>query len=130
MPVIMPPYMKRYSWRIGLFMAGYMAVLSGGLILRNSGASTSVRVMFALASAAMICGVFWAIFGLLVECDDEYQRMLWVKQVVLATVATLAIATCWQFLSVFEVVQDGPKWFGVMWLAMFGVATPVVRWRA
>ncbi|MEN7538325.1 hypothetical protein [Aurantiacibacter flavus] len=122
-----PTYMKRYLSRIILFMSGYCVVLVGGIVLRDGGAGPEVRVAMALLSAGMICGVFWTIFRLLAECDDEYQRMLWVKQVLLATAATLAISTCWQFLAVFEVLAEGPRWFGVMWLAMFGFASPVVR---
>lgn len=126
----MPAYMKRYSVRISLFMTGYLVVLSLGLMLRDDGAGPAVRIALALASAGMICGVFWAIFRLLAECEDEYQRMLLVKQVLLATAAALAIATCWQFLAVFEVLAEGPQWFGVIWLAMFGFAAPIVRWKA
>ena len=123
-------YMKRYIRRIALLMTGYIAVLSGSILLRESGAGLGMRVVFALASAGMICGVFWTIFRLLTDCDDEYQRMLWIKQVLLATAATLAVSNCWQFLAVFEVLHEGPRWFAVMWLAMFGLAAPVARWRA
>jgi hypothetical protein len=48
----------------------------------------------------------------------------------LATAATLAITTCWQFLAVYDVLAEGPQWIGVIWLAMFGLAAPIVRWRA
>jgi hypothetical protein len=38
--------------------------------------------------------------------------------------------TFWQFLEVYDVLAEGPKWTGVIWLAMFGFAAPIVRWRA
>lgn len=126
----LPQYMKRYFFRLAVFMTGYVFILVGGLMAVTAGVPVGVRIFLAFTTAAMICGLFWTIFRLLVECDDEYQRLLLVKQVLLATGATLAITTCWQFLEVYDVVADGPQWIGVIWFAMFGLATPVVRWRA
>lgn len=126
-----PHYMRRYFWRIGLCMSAYMAILITGLMLaRDDALPLGAAIALAFATAAPICGVFWAIFRVLVECDDEYQRLLFVKQILLATAATLAICTVWQFLVVYDALAHGPKWFGVLWLAMFGLAAPVVRWRA
>ena len=125
-----PIYMKRYFRRLALFMTAYAFALIAGLFLTRAGAPFPMRVFLALLNAAMILGVFWAIFRLLAECDDEYQRLLLVKQTLLATAATLAITTCWQFLAVYEVIAEGPAWVGVIWLAAFGLAAPVVRWRA
>lgn len=126
----MPNYMRRYTYRLLGFMSGYMGALVVGLISVRHGASMPLRVSFALVTAMMICGVFWAIFRLLAECDDEYQRLLLVKQVLFATAGTLAIVTFWQFLAVFDVIREGPEWVGALWLAMFGLAAPVARWRA
>jgi hypothetical protein len=81
-------------------------------------------------SAFPIIGVFWTIFRLLVEADDEYQRLLFAKQALLATALTLSMVTVWQFLQVFDVVETGPQWMAVIWFAMLGVAGPIVRWRA
>jgi hypothetical protein len=126
----LPAYMKRYFFRLACFMTAYAAVLIGGLMASAAGVPVGVRVFLAFATAAMICGMFWAIFRLLAECDDEYQRLLLTKQVLLGTAATLVVATCWQFLQVYDVLTEGPQWIGVIWFAMFGLAAPVVRWRA
>lgn len=125
-----PLYMRRYFFRLAGFMTAYAFVLIGGLMLATAGVGIGIRVFLAFTTAAMILGVFWAIFRLLAECDDEYQRLLLVKQVLLATAATLAITTCWEFLRVYDVLVEGPQWTGVIWLAMFGLAAPVVRWRS
>lgn len=126
----MPAYMRRYTCRLAGFMTGYTGALVGGLMAVRGGAPVELRIALALTTAAMICGVFWAIFRLLAECDDEYQRLLLVKQVLLATALMLGLTTFWQFLEVFDVLAAGPKWIGVLWLAMFGLASPIVRWRA
>jgi fucose 4-O-acetylase-like acetyltransferase len=122
--------MKRYYFRLAVCLTGYAATLVGGLLVAMAGAPVSVRIFLALLTASMVCGLFWAIFRLLAECDDEYQRLLLVRQTLLATAATLAITTCWQFLAVYDVLAEGPQWIGVIWLAMFGLAAPIVRWRA
>jgi len=125
-----PTYMKRYFVRLTISMTGYMVALVGGLTLVKLGMPYSIRILMAFATAAMICGVFWTIYRLLMECDDEYQRLLLVKTTLVATGATLGITTFWQFLAVYDVLAEGPNWFGVIWLAMWGLATPIVRWRA
>ena len=126
----MPVYMKRYMMRLGGFMLAYMLILIAGLTLAKSGVSREAGIALALLTAAPICGVFWTIFRLLSECDDEYQRMLFVRQTLLATAITLVTTTAWQFLAVYDVVKEGPQWIGVMWLAALGFAGPLVRWRA
>ncbi|MEE4201554.1 hypothetical protein [Erythrobacter sp.] len=124
----MPKYMRAYTIRIVAFITAYMIVLFAGLTYaRASDPAPIALVILALATALPIVGMF---FRLLVECDDEYQRQLFVKQVLLATGAMLAIVTVWQFLEVYDVVPAGPQWIGVLWLAMLGLAAPIVRWRA
>ncbi len=128
----MPAYMRRYTARLLLFMGAYVAALTGSLIFAKNGGDHAQGTLIALAliSAFPIIGVFWAIFRLLVEADDEYQRLLLVKQTLLATALTLAIVTVWQFLQVFDVLETGPQWVGAIWFAMWGLAAPAVRWRA
>ncbi|WP_126174199.1 hypothetical protein [Altericroceibacterium xinjiangense] len=125
-----PAYMKRYVIRIATFMLLYIAILVGGLTIARTGLPQWAGLLLALATAAPICGVFWTIFKLIGECDDEYQRLLFTNQTLLATAATLVIATVWQFLTVYDVIEQGPQWIGVVWLAFFGVSGAIVRLRA
>lgn len=126
-----PQYMKNYTKRLILFMLAYMFVLFGGLTYARQGDPSQIAlILLAIMTALPICGVFWTIYRLLVECDDEYQRFLFIKQTLLATGATLSIATIWQFLNVYDVVATGPQWIGVIWFAMLGIAAPIIRWRA
>lgn len=127
-----PPYMKRYSIRLAVFLSLYTAILFGGLSWMNSDnpPGDPMPIVLALLTALPILGVFWTIFRLLVEMDDEYQRLLMTKQIVVATAITLAICTVWQFLNVYDVLLQGPQWIGVIWLAMFGIAGGLVRWKA
>ena len=122
--------MRRYTVRVLLFMASYMLILTSGLTFARGGTKHSQATLIGLAliSALPIIGVFWAIFRLLVEIDDEYQRLLFAKQTLLATAFTLV--TVWQFLAVYDVVASGPEWMGAIWFAMLGVAGPFARWKA
>lgn len=126
------PYMRRYTIRILLFVSSYVVILTSSLAFARSGSEHSQATLIGLAliTAFPIIGMFWAIFRLLVETDDEYQRLLFAKQTLLATAATLAIVTVWQFLQVYDVVATGPQWMGVIWFAMLGLAAPIVRWKA
>lgn len=126
------PYMRRYTIRIVLFVSSYVIILTSSLAFARGGSEHSQATLIGLAliTAFPIIGMFWAIFRLLVETDDEYQRLLFTKQTLLATAATLVIVTVWQFLQVYDVVTTGPQWMGVIWLAMLGLAAPIVRWKA
>jgi hypothetical protein len=128
----LPTYMRRYTIRVLLFMVSYVVILTSSLTFARGGAQHSQATLIGLAliSAFPIIGVFWAIFRLLVEIDDEYQRLLFAKQTLLATAITLVIVTVWQFLAVYEVVATGPEWMGAIWFAMLGVAGPIARWKA
>ena len=128
----LPPYIRRYTIRIIIFMSAYVLILIGGLTFAPGGVEHAQATLIGLSiiSALPIIGVFWAVFRLLVEVDDEYQRLLFAKQTLLATGITLTIVTIWQFLNVYDVVTTGPQWMGVIWLATLGVAAPIVRWKA
>lgn len=126
------PYMRRYTIRIVLFVSSYVIILTSSLAFARGGSEHSQATLIGLAliTAFPIIGMFWALFRLMVETDDEYQRLLFTKQTLLATAATLVIVTVWQFLQVYDVVTTGPQWMGVIWLAMLGLAAPIVRWKA
>jgi hypothetical protein len=126
------PYMRRYTLRIFLFASSYVIILTSSLAFARSESEHSQETLIGLAliTAFPIIGMFWAIFRLLVETDDEYQRLLFAKQTLLATAMTLVIVTVWQFLEVYDVVATGPQWMGVIWFVMLGLAAPIVRWKA
>jgi hypothetical protein len=128
----LPAYIKRYSFRILLFMTAYAVILTSSLVFARSSNDHSqvTLIVLALLTALPIIGVFWAVFRLLIETDDEYQRLLFAKQTLLATAFTLAIVTVWQFLEVYRVITEGPQWMGVIWFMMLGIAGPIARWKA
>ena len=78
--------------------------------------------MIAALPALPIIGIFATIGRYLVEEQDEYVRMLMVRQTLWASGFTLSVATIWGFLDNFELVGhvDG-YWVAVLWFFGLGV---------
>jgi type IV secretory pathway VirB3-like protein len=122
---------RLYTLRLISFMTLYALILVLGLTYKNEITSFGELplLIVAMLTALPICGIFWTIFKLIVDTDDEYQRLLLVKQTLLGTALMLTILTCWQFLKVYGLINQGPEWHGVIWLAAWGLSAPIVRWR-
>ena len=128
-----PPYMRRYTIRMLAFGAAYAVTLVGAImIMKQPWAPTGIPFyLLAVLPALPVIGMIWTIMRLAVENEDEYQRFLFGKQILIATGLTLALATIWGFLEDSDLVEDVAAYHvTVVWLAMFGVAGCVVRWRA
>lgn len=128
-----PSSMRRYTRRVLILMLLYVAFILGTVALFRSESppTGAIAVFLAILPALPIVGVFWAIGRLIVETSDEYQRMLFVKQVLIATGLTLAIATIWGFLENFDQVGHLPGFYvAILWFAMSGVGGAIARWRA
>ncbi|HYJ52718.1 MAG TPA: hypothetical protein VEW04_06065 [Allosphingosinicella sp.] len=129
----MAPYMRRYTFRILGFGLSYVGALIGAIMVMKQPWAPTGPAAWALAvlPALPVVGMIWSIFRLIAETDDEYQRFLFVKQVLIATGLTLAIATIWGFLENFGMVQDVPAYHvTVLWFAMIGVGGSIARFRA
>lgn len=129
----MAPYMRRYTFRIIGFGLAYSAALVGAVSLMKSDHAPTGLLAYPVAAipALFVVGMIWAVFRLLVECDDEYQRFLFAKQTLLATGITLALATVWGFLENFDLAVDVPAYHvTIVWFVMVGVAGWIVRRKA
>lgn len=126
------PPMRRYTIRLILCLVAYgLALVLANFAFPAVRHITPLAWALAILPALPIVGVFIVIGRLIVETDDEYQRMLFVKQTLIATGLTLSIATVWQWLVNFDLATF-PDGYGiaVLWFAMLGVAAIVARWRA
>ena len=129
----MPAYMRRYTFRILGFGLAYAGCLIGAIMaMQQPWAPTGpLAYLLAVLPALPVVGMIWAVFRLIAETDDEYQRFLFVRQILIATGLTLAIATIWGFLENFELVTDLPGYHvTVLWFVMIGIGGCFVRWRA
>ena len=126
------PPMRRYTIRLTLCLVAYgLALVLANMAFPAVRHITPLAWALAILPALPIVGVFIVIGRLIVEPEDEYQRMLFVKQTLIATALTLSVATVWQWLVNFELATF-PEDFGiaVLWFAMLGVAAIIARWRA
>jgi hypothetical protein len=82
--------------------------------------------LVAVLPALPVIGIFVAIGRYLVEEQDEYVRMLMVRQTLWASGFTLSLATIWGFLDNFELVGhvDG-YWVVVVWFVGLGIGAMV-----
>jgi uncharacterized membrane protein len=116
------PAWKRYNWRIVWLSLLYAAFLLPAVYgFKHQLVPHSVAYLVAILPALPIIGFFGAIGRYLVEEQDEYLRMLMVRQTLWASAFTLSIATTWGFLDNFRLVGhvDG-YWIVVVWY--FGLA--------
>ncbi len=105
--------MRRYLIRLAVLMAAYIVILIGAKIaFRHIDQTSPLAYVLALAPAAPLIGVFWAVFRLLVEETDEYMRLLLVRQTLFATAFCLVIMTVWEWLQNFDLVAPGNGGFG------------------
>ena len=112
-------YNRRLIW-LSLFYAAFLllAVYSFKHQLLSGGIAYIVAVLPALP----IIGIFGALGRYLVEEEDEYVRMLMVRQTLWASGLTLSAATIWGFLDNFGLVGhvDG-YWVVIVWFFGLGL---------
>lgn len=118
---------RRYTIRVALLMAVYLILLATAVRFVDHGGLTGpFAYVLAILPAFPIIGMFWAIAKFLIEMDDEYLRMLQVRQMIIATAFSLAIATVWGFLEEFELVPFVPAyWVTILWFFGLGIGAVI-----
>lgn len=108
---------KRYVKRIALFTALYL--LSFGVltfVTAESEPAFALRSVLAVLPGLAVIGIFWAVGRLIVEEQDEFIRMLVVRQSLIATGLALSAATVWGFLESADVAPHlDAYWVAVAW---------------
>jgi hypothetical protein len=114
---------RRYTWSVMLLMVGYVAALFGvNAYFDNGPPSGAIAYAAAVLPALPIVGVFFVLGRLLVELDDEYVRMLMVRQTLVATAFMLSVATIWGFVESFGLLPHVEAyWAAILWFGGLGV---------
>lgn len=114
---------RRYTWGIAITMSCYGLILFGVNAYFANSAPTGVPAFIAAALPAFpIIAVFALIGRYLFEEQDEYVRMLMVRQSLIATAFVLSVATVWGFLEDFDLVAHVPAyWAAILWFGGLGL---------
>ena len=114
---------KRYNVRIIWLSLLYCAFLLPAVYgFKHHLIGGMIAWIVAILPAIPIIGIFAAMGRYLVEEQDEYVRMLMVRQMLWAMGITLSCATIWGFLDNFGLVghADG-YWIVVLWYFGLGI---------
>ena len=119
------PAMSRYLRRLAIAMAAYILTLFLALHFVGKGdVSGPLAYLLGVLPGLSVAGVFWAIGRLLIEEQDEYLRMLLVRQTLVATGFTLSIVTVWGFLENLDLVPHVDAFYiAVLWFVGLGVGS-------
>jgi hypothetical protein len=90
-------------------------------MFRTDAVSGIPAYALAIAPALPIIGVFWAVMRFLVEEQDEFIRLLQVRQCLFATGFCLTVMTIWEFLQNFDLVPPGNGGFGAAFFWFVGL---------
>ena len=121
--MIMSPAGWRYNKRVIVLSLIYSAFLIGAVYgFKHHLVGGVLAWIVAILSALPIIGIFAAIGLYLVEEQDEYVRMLMVRQTLWASGFSLSIATVWGFLESFDLVSHiEVYWVSVLWFGGLGL---------
>jgi len=107
----------RYIKRVAIFTSLYLATF-GAMTFMDKGFAPpeAVRFLIALFPGLAISGIFWAIGRLIIEEQDEFLRMLTIRQTLIASAIALSAASIWGFLEFANLVPHvDAYWFAVVW---------------
>ena len=100
------PAQRRYNRSVILLSLAYALILFGVItFFKNSSPTGLSAYAAAILPALPIIGVFFAMGLYLVDEQDEYLRMLTVRQTLWASGFMLSVATIWGFLENFDLVH-------------------------
>ena len=120
---------KRYNRRVLLLSALYGLLLVGSIYaFTHYKLGGPLAYALAILPALPLIGVFAAIGRYLVEEQDEYVRMLMVRQTLWASGLLLSVATVWGFLEAFELVSHVVAYWGAcIWFLGLGIGALINR---
>jgi hypothetical protein len=123
------PAQRRYNRSALLLCAAYALILFGVISFFKNSSPTGVSAYAAAILPALpIIGVFVAMGRYLSDEQDEYIRMLTVRQTLWATGFALSVATIWGFLENFDRVGHVDAYYiAVLWFGGLGIGSCMNR---
>jgi len=119
------PAQRRYNRSVLLLSLAYMFILFGVItFFKNSSPTGLSAYAAAILPALPIVGIFAVMGRYLADEQDEFVRMLTVRQTLYASAFALSIATIWGFLENFDLVGHIDAYYiAVLWFGGLGVGS-------
>ncbi|MEO1729386.1 MAG: hypothetical protein AAFR64_01455 [Pseudomonadota bacterium] len=114
--------MQRYIRRLGGIMVVYATALIGGQIAMKAGLLPPMAaILIALICGLCIALTFFVMGRLMVENQDEFIRLLFVRQTLIASGFALSLAAIHGFLSDFDLIEriDAYWWPVLFFMGQF-----------
>ena len=117
------PAQRRYNRNVLVLSAIYAVTLIAAISFFRSNSPTGLLAYAtAVLPAFPIVGIFVAMGRYLIDEQDEYVRMLTVRQTLWATGFALSVATVWGFLESFDLVEHLDAYYiAVLWFGGLGL---------
>ena len=112
---------RRYLLRLGIAMAILgLAVVAARYLTTNGLVEGPLMWVVALIPGLAMLGAFYSFGMLIIEQEDEFIRMLIIRQVFIGTSVALAFAAVWGFLEEFGLVAHIYQYYvAVAWIVGF-----------
>lgn len=107
----------RYMTRMALTMAFYLITLfMAEHFIEDRGVTGILAAFLALLPGLSFGGVIWIFGALIIEEKDEFYRLLYVRQGLIATGIAFTLAAVWGFLEIYEQVEPiAAFWWPTLW---------------
>lgn len=117
------PEAKRYLIRIAVAMVLYLGSLyAAEILIEDQGMTGWPAYTLAALPGLAFAAIFWIFARLIVEERDEFLRLLYVRQMMVATGLTLTGAAVWGFLETYlPVPHVEAYWWPTLWCFGLGV---------
>lgn len=112
-----------YLTRMALIMAFYLITLFfAEHFIEDQGVTGPMAVVHALLPGLSFAGVVWLFGALIIEEQDEFFRLLYVRQGLIATGISFTLAAVWGFLETYNIVEPvAAFWWPTIWCFGIGV---------
>jgi len=105
--------LKRTAIVTAVFLAG---IFAASYLIKGQGLSGPLAYGVAIIPGLAMAGLFWSSGKAIAETEDEFMRMLAVRQHLIAAGFAMAVASAWGTLEMFDLVEHvGAFYIVVLW---------------
>jgi hypothetical protein len=109
------PAAKRNLLRTAIIMVVYMSgIFAAKYLIGDRGVTGPPAFAFALVPSLALAAIFWTSAKSIEETEDEFMRMLAVRQNLIAAGFAMAVASAWGTLEMFELVPHVAAFYIVL----------------